>query len=334
MSVQLTPLHAFIGPNDSGTTTLLRAIYALSRFATDVPTSNEWFPGFLEPPAPIVVPHRWLAAASASGGTYSIEWRMRADSAFPHDVVESASAAMRRKLGTPSGLAAVPEARDVLQSFGPAVPLYFDPAQLRLPGPRVANAEDLKAFFERRGVGLAAVLASLILQAPDWFPTLREQVSTLFPTIAQLQVKTDQSGSLSLEVELKSGARVPAAHMSEGLLYYLAFLVSSRVHGAKLLLVEEPENGLHPARIREVVGLLREVSKSGTQVLMATHSPLVINELEPDEVSLVTRTEEKGTIVTPIKDTKNFEQRKEVFALGELWLSYADGVAESELVGE
>jgi hypothetical protein len=77
--------------------------------------------------------------------------------------------------------------------------------------------------------------------------------------------------------------------------------------------------------------VLRDLSQR-TQILLATHSPLVINELAPEEVTIVTRTPERGTICTPMTETKMFEARSKVYALGELWLSYADGNLESELV--
>ena len=67
--------------------------------------------------------------------------------------------------------------------------------------------------------------------------------------------------------------------MSEGLLYYLAFAALPHLEPVSLILIEEPENGLHPARIAEVMRILREISKT-TQVLIATHSPLVVNELQ------------------------------------------------------
>ena len=66
---------------------------------------------------------------------------------------------------------------------------------------------------------------------------------------------------------------------------------------------------------------------------MATHSPRVINELEPDEVTVVTRSSlEEGTKLTPMRETHNFEKRSSVYALGELWLSYANGVDEEPLI--
>lgn len=66
---------------------------------------------------------------------------------------------------------------------------------------------------------------------------------------------------------------------------------------------------------------------------MATHSPLVVNELRPEEVSVVTRDPEQGTKVTRIDATPNFAARSSVYALGELWLSYCDGDFEAPLLG-
>jgi hypothetical protein len=40
---------------------------------------------------------------------------------------------------------------------------------------------------------------------------------------------------------------------------------------------------------------------------------------------------EAGTHLSPIKETPHFEERSKVYALGELWLSYADGKSEAPL---
>ncbi len=123
--------------------------------------------------------------------------------------------------------------------------------------------------------------------------------------------------------------------MSEGLLYYLAYAALPYFAPSSILLIEEPETGLHPARIAEVVRMLRAMTEQpdGPQIIMATHSPLVINELRPEEVSVVTRPSvEVGTQVTRLMDTPHFAERSKVYALGELWLSYADGNFEAPLL--
>jgi hypothetical protein len=58
---------------------------------------------------------------------------------------------------------------------------------------------------------------------------------------------------------------------------------------------------------------------------------LVVNELRPEEVTVVTR-DETGTHASLIRDTPEFEERSKVYALGELWVSYANGVDEAPLL--
>jgi predicted ATPase len=171
-------------------------------------------------------------------------------------------------------------------------------------------------------------------QEDDRFNAIVEDVRRHFPTIKTIRLNPVTTSTLELEIELQNGVLVGARRMSEGLLYFLAFAAMRHLDPPSLLLVEEPENGLHPARIREVVRMLRVIAEEiGTQVVMATHSPLVVNELKPEEVTVVTRPSiEEGTKLTPIKETHNFDKRSSVYALGELWLSYADGEMESPLI--
>lgn len=98
-----------------------------------------------------------------------------------------------------------------------------------------------------------------------------------------------------------------------------------------MLLVEEPENGLHPAQVGEVMRLLRELSTT-PQVLLATHSPLVVNELGGDEVTVLTRSLEEGTRGTLLSETPRYEERSKIYETGELWVSYANGVDEGPLL--
>ena len=135
----------------------------------------------------------------------------------------------------------------------------------------------------------------------------------------------------AMAITLTDGSRIGATAMSEGLLYYLGFAALRYLVDSKLFLVEEPENGLHPARIAEVMATLREISKT-SQVIIATHSPLVVNELEGDEVTVVTREVEKGTQATLLKNVPHYEDSRKVYENGELWLSYADGKLEQPLL--
>lgn len=76
-----------------------------------------------------------------------------------------------------------------------------------------------------------------------------------------------------LYFEYRSGVVIPAPQAAEGMLYTLAYLaITFLPEPPRILLVEEPENGIHPARVREVVRLLRRLTQrdNPVQVVMAS----------------------------------------------------------------
>lgn len=88
-----------------------------------------------------------------------------------------------------------------------------------------------------------------------------------------------------------------------------------------LVTIDNPDQDLHPEQIADVMALLRRTADSGVQVVLATNCPLVINEMQPEEVTLLTRGEH-GPKATLLRDTWNFHERARIYALGELWLSH------------
>jgi predicted ATPase len=283
---KLTPLHALIGPNDSGKSTVLRA---LKRSA---------------PPDP--------------GGD-----SLRSDESLVEIRVASEGFAFK-------GFNVGRRSASIMRATAGTQLLRLDPDFLRRPNALIPDGQPLR-FADERGTGLAALYDALVVRDLAAYAALNERLAKLFPSVKSIQLGNPSQSEKAIGIKLVDGAYVPADLMSEGLLYYLAFAVLPYLAPTALLLVEEPENGLHPARIAEVLRVLRSISET-TQVVLATHSPLVINELKPEEVTVVTRTREHGTKATPMTETANFAERSKVYALGELWLSYANGEDEAPLI--
>ena len=213
--------------------------------------------------------------------------------------------------------------------WGRAV-LRLDPDELRKDVNLLPSGAALW-FQNEKGLGLAGLYDALLGRDRNAFIAIETRFRSLFPTAAGLRLDNSSNATKALGLTLVGGKKVSAAEMSEGMLYWLAFAIIEHLAPQSMLFIEEPENGLHPARIAEVMRVLHEVSQR-TQIILATHSPLVINELRPEEVTIVTRTAEDGTRCKPMIETKHFETRKQVYALGELWLSFADGDEERDLV--
>ena len=92
-----------------------------------------------------------------------------------------------------------------------------------------------------------------------------------------------------------------ADEVSEGVLYFLALLcIVHQPNPPKLLLLEEPEKGIHPRRIKEVLDFIFQLAEDkDIQVIMTTHSERVLDEFEdiPEAVFIFDKDEEGATQV-------------------------------------
>jgi energy-coupling factor transporter ATP-binding protein EcfA2 len=329
---RFTPLHALIGPNDSGKSTVLRALRTLGYLlGGGSDETRAALANAMVAAAPADVQRRIDVSAGDASALFgfnraaSLVWRGYGRGARP------AADALRGAVGAsfePFG-ASLPSPAVVGALRGTQL-LRLDPDALRRPCPLLADGRPL-VFSDEHGAGLPALYDALIVRDVQAYVALNAQLTALFPSVKSVQLTTPSTSLRGLGVRLQDGTFVGADQMSEGLLYYLAYAILPHLQQATLLLVEEPENGLHPARIAEVMRVLRAVSEK-TQVVIATHSPLVVNELRPEEVTVVTRSADAGTKATPIAETPGFAERAKVYALGELWLSYANGQDEAPLL--
>ncbi len=83
-----------------------------------------------------------------------------------------------------------------------------------------------------------------------------------------------------------------------------------------MVLIDEPELGLHPAAIQVLAGMLQSAS-TRAQLLVATQSVTLINQLEPEQVWVVDR--EAGESRFHHLKEADMSSWLEDYGLGELW---------------
>jgi predicted ATPase len=115
----------------------------------------------------------------------------------------------------------------------------------------------------------------------------------------------------------KYGNSYWAEELSEGTLYFLALLaIIHQPNPPKLLLLEEPERGIHPRRIKEVMDFIfRLASEKKIQIILTTHSPIVLDCFReyPEKVFVFDKDEEGATIVKNLeKDILIPKEEKEL----------------------
>ena len=142
-------------------------------------------------------------------------------------------------------------------------------------------------------------------------------------------------------LETQGGHSIRAQQASDGAILFLGFLALANLpEPPSLLLIEEPENGIYPKRLGEVIQLLKQLvnrtdGKPFPQIILSTHSPYVLSFFEPEEVTFLSRDPSKeGSPVRarPLRDAPNIRERLAggEFYLGELWYN----LSEEELFGE
>ena len=114
-----------------------------------------------------------------------------------------------------------------------------------------------------------------------------------------------------------------ASNLSDGTLRFICLctlLLQPQLPA--MIVLDEPELGLHPAALVMLAGLLKSAS-TRAQVLLATQAVTLLNQLTPDEVTVVER-EDDATVLRPLSEMDQ-STWKEGYSLGELWEMNAMG---------
>ena len=166
----------------------------------------------------------------------------------------------------------------------------------------------------------------------QWVRSMRELVDGF----EEIEIGTPEPTRRRVEFVIEKGFRIPADNASVGV-RLLIFFVGLAYHPSppKLILLEEPENGVHPKRLADVVRLLREITQGvhgdhTAQVVLTTHSPHLLDyvDIENDQV-LVFRRNDDGSRTAEPADAERLKNFLDEFMLGEVW--YNEG--EAGLVG-
>jgi predicted ATPase len=172
--------------------------------------------------------------------------------------------------------------------------LQLDPALLRRPVP--ATASDV---LDPDGANLAAVLAQLKAETATQerpggvLSDIVMELNHLIPGVARLDAALHEAGrEYRIELTMRDGLPFTSRVISDGTLRVLALL--TLLHDPRhrgLICFEEPENGVHPGRIKQLVQRLKDkvsdpsehLESDGTpplsQLLLNSHSPVVLSAL-------------------------------------------------------
>lgn len=151
---------------------------------------------------------------------------------------------------------------------------------------------------------------------------LLELLKEVSPAYNDIEV-TPEGGRLQLYVT-EGERNVPAHRLSDGTLRYLALLAILLQPGANLVVIEEPELGLHPDMFPTLRDLLVEAS-ARFQLVVTTHSTQLVDGLTDHAESVLVCEKENGTTRLVRLDQSDVDAWREQGALGVQWMSGRHG---------
>lgn len=163
--------------------------------------------------------------------------------------------------------------------------LRLDPDDLRQPTRQDVGMRDT---ISPSGKNLAAALFRIKQAEAYALKEISRKLNSFLPNLTEVSVQDDKTNLQYLvKVRGDDGKQFSSRVLSEGTLRLLALCVLEydEKH-AGLLCLEEPENGIHPFRMKALAQLLKDLSTDFSapaaplrQVIVNTHSPVLVSEL-------------------------------------------------------
>ena len=171
------------------------------------------------------------------------------------------------------------------------------------------------------GRNLAPILYRLQQEDIKRFDLICQQINRILPPFKHF-ILEPQSGKVLLQWSAKWTEKTFGPHLtSDGSLRFFALMTLLNLPEEMLpsvILLDEPELGLHPAAVTLVAAMIRQVSHK-RQVILATQSPQFVSELGLDSITTLDLVD--GETTTKRIDQAEFTQwLEDGYSPGDLWM--------------
>jgi predicted ATPase len=191
--------------------------------------------------------------------------------------------------------------------------LQLNSRQMRLPCAAFSPTD-----FALDGSNLPKVIQSVQRENENRFSNWLAHVRQALPDIEGILIRErPEERSLYLVLRYQQGYEVPSWMLSDGTLRLLALTLIAYVQKEEgIYLIEEPENGVHPTALEVIFQSLTSVYDS--QVLLATHSPVLLSLAKPEQI-LCFRLEEGAASIRTGSETPALQDWRGVPDMGVLF---------------
>ena len=169
------------------------------------------------------------------------------------------------------------------------------------------------------GSNLAAVLYRLEQEDPKRYDYICRQIRRILPNFDRFDIE-ESNGKVLLRWRALRSNKTMGAHLtSDGSLRYFCLVTLLNLPTEMLpsiILLDEPELGLHPSAISLIGGMIRSLSVQ-RQVIVATQSPLLVDSFGLDQIFVMDLKDGQTKVSRP--NEEELRHWLEEYSTGELW---------------
>jgi len=188
----------------------------------------------------------------------------------------------------------------------------------------IAQTEDVddNKFLRPNGFNIAAYLLFLKEKHLKYYSLIRSTIQKIAPFFDDFQLAPLRRNENKIRLEWlhkSSDNYFDGSSLSDGTLRFICLatlLLQPPEERPALILLDEPELGLHPYAISLLASMIKAAATQ-TQVIISTQSPLLIDHFETEDI-LVTELEDGATTFKRLKSA-DLEEWLEDYSLGQLW---------------
>lgn len=198
---------------------------------------------------------------------------------------------------------------------------HFHDTSTTSPMKKTADVNDNR-YLRPDGSNLAAFLYYLRVRHETSYSLIRRTVQRVAPFFDDFLLEPLKLNPSKIRLEWRhkgSDAYFDASSLSDDSLRFIALatlFLQPEDYRPSVILVDEPELGLHPSAITMLASLVKQASRR-TQVIVSTQSPLLLDNFRPEDVLVADRVD-GGTQFTRLQSA-NLATWLENYSLGQLW---------------
>ncbi len=183
----------------------------------------------------------------------------------------------------------------------------------------VSNIVNDSYLLYSKGDNLAAFLYGIMNKYPMVYKRIVRVIQSVAPFFHDFYLIPNESGDVRLQWRDKFSEVIYGPNdLSDGTIRFIALTVLfMQPNLPKVIVIDEPELGLHPVAIEKLAGLIKMAANRGTQVIAATQNAELISNFQPSDILTV---DQRGGI-SQIKrlDADELSQWLNDYTLGDLW---------------